>query len=96
MAIIEVVETYCQLAVGQMDVYLSGVANRQDKVMKVLTITASMFFPLTLLAGIYGVNIENTPELHSTRGYPLLLAITVVVGAGMAVDFKGNGWLGNK
>ena len=92
--IIDVVETYRELAGGLMDVYLSSVANRQNEVMKVLTIMASIFIPLTFMAGVYGMNFENMPELHSTWGYPLLLATMLVVGGGMTLYFRRKGWLG--
>ena len=88
MAIIEVVEAHREPAGGLMDVYRSSSANRQNEVMKMLTIIASIFIPLTLLVGIYGVKFENAPGLRSTRGYPLLIAIMVVVGVGMTVYFK--------
>ncbi|UCF33432.1 MAG: magnesium/cobalt transporter CorA [Phycisphaerales bacterium] len=92
--IMDVVETYRELAGGLMDVYLSSVGNRQNEVMKVLTIMASIFIPLTFLAGIYGMNFENMPELHATWGYPMLLATMVVVAAGMVVYFWHKGWIG--
>jgi magnesium transporter len=93
--IIDVVETYRELAGGLMDVYLSSIANRQNEVMKVLTIMASIFIPLTFMAGIYGMNFENMPELHSKWAYPILLVVMVVVAAGMIVYFRRKGWLGS-
>ena len=77
-----------------MDVYLSSVGNRQNEVMKVLTIMASIFIPLTFMAGIYGMNFENMPELHSKWAYPMLLAAMVVVAVGMVLYFRRKGWLG--
>jgi magnesium transporter len=94
--IMDGVETYRELAGGLMDVYLSGVGNRQNEVMKVLTIMASIFIPLTFMAGIYGMNFENMPELHSAWGYPFLLAAMVVVAVGMTVFFRRKGWLGGQ
>ena len=73
-----------------------ALGNRQNDAMRVLTVMASIFMPLTLLAGVYGMNSESTPESCSTWMYPMLLAIMVVVGAGMTVDFKRKGWLGGK
>ena len=92
--IMDGIETYRELAGGLMDVYLSCVGNRQNEVMKVLTIMASIFIPLTFMAGIYGMNFEDMPELHMRWGYPLLLAAMVVVAIGMVVYFRRKGWLG--
>jgi magnesium transporter len=92
--IMDGIETYRELAGGLMDVYLSSVGNRQNEVMKVLTIMASIFIPLTFMAGIYGMNFENMPELHSVWGYPFLLAAMVIVAVGMIVYFRRKGWLG--
>ena len=94
--IMDAIETYRELAGGLMDVYLSSVGNRQNEVMKVLTIMASIFIPLTFMAGVYGMNFENMPELHSAWGYPLLLAGMAVVAVGMIVYFRRRGWLGGQ
>jgi magnesium transporter len=92
--LMDVVETYRELAGGLMDVYLSSIGNRQNEVMKVLTIMASIFIPLTFMAGIYGMNFENMPELHVVWGYPMLLAAMLVVAIGMVLYFRRKGWLG--
>ena len=92
--IMDAVETYRELAGGLMDVYLSSIGNRQNEVMKVLTIMASIFIPLTFMAGIYGMNFQNMPELQSAWGYPFLLAAMVVVAAGMIWFFRRKGWIG--
>jgi magnesium transporter len=57
---------------------------------------ASIFIPLTFMAGIYGMNFENMPELHSAWGYPFLLVAMVAVAAGMTWYFRRRGWLGGK
>lgn len=93
--IIDVVETYRELAGGLMDVYLSSIGNRQNEVMKVLTIMASIFIPLTFMAGVYGMNFENMPELHNRWAYPVLLAMMLVVAAGMVIYFRRRGWIGS-
>ncbi|GJM25580.1 MAG: magnesium transport protein CorA [Phycisphaerae bacterium] len=90
------VETYRELAGGLMDVYLSCVGNRQNEVMKVLTIMATIFIPLTFLAGIYGMNFENMPELKTPWAYPLLLGSMLVIAIGMLVFFRRKGWLGGR
>lgn len=94
--IMDAVETYRELAGGLMDMYLSSVGNRQNEVMKVLTIMASIFIPLTFMAGIYGMNFEHMPELHMAWGYPVLMAAMVAVAAGMLWYFHRKGWLGGR
>ncbi|MHC5111010.1 MAG: magnesium/cobalt transporter CorA [Planctomycetota bacterium] len=94
--IMDAIETYRELAGGLMDLYLSSVGNRQNEVMKVLTIMASIFIPLTFMAGIYGMNFENMPELRTAWGYPLLLAGMAAVAAGMVVYFRRKRWLGGQ
>ncbi|MFH1418351.1 MAG: magnesium/cobalt transporter CorA [Planctomycetota bacterium] len=94
--IMDGVETYRELAGGLMDVYLSSVGNRQNEVMKVLTIMASIFIPLTFMAGVYGMNFDNMPELRTPWAYPFLLAGMVVVAIGMILYFRRKGWLGGQ
>ena len=64
-----------------------------NEVMKVLTIMASIFIPLTFLAGIYGMNFQNMPELGWPLAYPTLLAVMGVLGVGLLLFFKRKGWL---
>ena len=95
--IMDAIETYRELAGGLMDIYLSSVGNRQNEVMKVLTIMASIFIPLTFMAGIYGMNFQNMPELESQLGATrLLLAAMITVAGGMIVYFRRKGWLGGR
>ncbi|HUU96435.1 MAG TPA: magnesium/cobalt transporter CorA [Phycisphaerae bacterium] len=94
--IMDVVETYRELAGGLMDVYLSSVGNRQNEVMKVLTIMASIFIPLTFMAGVYGMNFENMPELHAAWGYPMLLAAMIAVAVALLIYFRHKGWFGTR
>ena len=94
--IMDAIETFRELAGGLMDVYLSSVGNRQNEVMKVLTIMASIFIPLTFMAGIYGMNFENMPELRAAWGYPLLLTSMAAVAIGMIVYFRRKRWLGGR
>ena len=93
--IMDAVETYRELTGGLMDVYLSSIGNRQNEVMKVLTIMASIFIPLTFMAGIYGMNFQNMPELQTRWGYPFLLAAMVAVAAAMVWYFWRKGWIGS-
>jgi magnesium transporter len=92
--LVDSIETYRDLASGLMNTYLSIVSNRTNEVMKVLTIMASIFIPLTFLAGIYGMNFEVMPELQWRWGYPVALAIMLLVGVGLLAFFRRKGWLG--
>jgi magnesium transporter len=67
---------------------------RTNEVMKVLTIMASIFIPLTFMAGLYGMNFEYLPELHYRWAYPALLGVMAAVVIGMLVYFRRRGWLG--
>jgi len=78
---------------GMLDIYLSGVSNRMNEVMKVLTIIATIFIPLTFLAGIYGMNFEHMPELGWTSAYPLLLIAMATIGIIMVIYFKHRRWI---
>ncbi|HNO78070.1 MAG TPA: magnesium/cobalt transporter CorA [Phycisphaerae bacterium] len=90
------VETYRELAGGLMDVYLSSVGNRQNEVMKVLTIMATIFIPLTFLAGIYGMNFDVMPELRFAWAYPALLGVMATIAICMLFFFRRKGWLGER
>jgi magnesium transporter len=91
--IIDVVETYRELSGGLMDLYLSSVANRQNDIMRVLTVIATIFMPLTFMAGVYGMNFEHMPELKSVWGYPALWAVMATTAGAMLVYFGRKGWL---
>ena len=86
-------ETLREVVSGLMDLYLSSVSNRMNEVMKVLTIMASIFIPLTFLAGIYGMNFEVMPELGIPWAYPALLGIMGAMAIGLLLFFKKKGWL---
>ena len=76
-----------------LNTYLSSVANRQNEVMKTLAVVAAIFMPLTLLAGIYGMNFENMPELRSSSGYFILLGIMATVATTLVLLFRRKRWL---
>jgi len=73
--------------------YLSSVSNRMNEVMKVLTLIATIFIPLTFIAGIYGMNFANMPELQWRYGYFIILIVMAVIGISLAVYFKRKSWL---
>jgi len=91
--VIDTVETYREMVAGLVDMYLSFVSNRMNQVMKVLTIIATLFIPLTFIAGIYGMNFEYMPELKWPWAYPVLWLIMLVLAGGMLVCFKKRRWL---
>lgn len=89
----ETVEVLRDVVSSGIDLYLSNVGYRTNEVMKVLTIMASIFIPLTFLAGLYGMNFEYMPELHLRWAYPTLLVLMVALGLGMVSFFRKKGWL---
>jgi len=89
----EVTEMYREMVTSLMNVYLSSVANRTNEVMKVLTIVATIFIPLTFLAGIYGMNFEHMPELHSKWAYPTIWLTMIIVAGTMLLFFYRKGWI---
>lgn len=99
--VLDMVESYRDMASGLMDFYLSSVSNRMNEVMKVLTIIATIFIPLTFIAGIYGMNFDpsaspwNMPELGWRYGYPAFWGLMVLLGMVMVLFFRKLGWLGS-
>lgn len=92
MQILDAMETYREMLSGLMELYLSIVSNKMNSQMKVLSLVATIFIPLTFIAGIYGMNFENMPELHSHIGYPAVLGLMVAVAVGMVFFFKKRDW----
>ena len=78
---------------GTMEAYLSVVANRTNEIMKVLTIFSAIMLPLTLIAGIYGMNFEHMPELHWLHGYPFALSLMIGIAILMGFYFWWKGWI---
>jgi magnesium transporter len=91
--VIDNVETFREMIAGILDIYLSSVSNRLNSVMKVLTIIATIFMPLTFLAGIYGMNFKYMPELQWRWGYPFIWCIMIGIGIFMLIYFKKKKWL---
>ena len=91
--VIEVTETYRDLASGLLDTYMSMVSHHMNEVMKVLTIIATIFIPLTFIAGIYGMNFEVMPELHWKWGYFTVWGFMIVVFVGMLFYFRRKKWI---
>jgi len=91
--VIDSIETFRDVLSGMLDIYLSSVSNRMNEVMKVLTIIATIFIPLTLIAGIYGMNFRFMPELEMRMGYPIVLLIMLCIGVLMILYFRKKRWL---
>ncbi|MDD5070843.1 MAG: magnesium/cobalt transporter CorA [Candidatus Omnitrophica bacterium] len=91
--VVETIETYRDMVSGMLDIYLSSLSNRMNEIMKVLTIFAAIFIPLTFMAGIYGMNFDFMPELHWKGGYFYLLGLMAVVGFGLFFYFKRKKWI---
>jgi magnesium transporter len=97
--VIDTVETFRDMVSGLHDLHLSNVSNRMNEVMKVLTIIATVFIPLSFLAGVYGMNFDtsvspfNLPELGMRYGYPMFWIIALLVGGGLVWFFRRRGWI---
>jgi magnesium transporter len=91
--VIDTIESYRDMLSGMTDLYLSSVSNRMNSVMKVLTIIATIFIPLTFIAGIYGMNFEYMPELEWRYGYFGVWIVMIAVFVGMIAYFKKKDWL---
>ena len=91
--VIDTVESFRDMVSGMLDIYLSSISNRMNAVMKVLTIIATIFIPLTFIAGVYGMNFKFMPELGWKWGYFIVLIIMAAVAAVMLIYFKRKKWL---
>jgi magnesium transporter len=91
--VMDTIEVYREMLSGMLDIYLSSVSNKLNAVMKVLTIIATIFMPLTFIAGIYGMNFKYMPELEWRWGYPAVWLIVVIIGISMSVYFRKKKWL---
>jgi len=91
--VVDVVETYRDTISGMLDIYLSSVSNRMNEVMKVLTVIATTFMPLTFLVGVYGMNFRHMPELDWPWAYPVLWTVMIGVAIGMLAYFRRRQWL---
>jgi magnesium transporter len=91
--VIDTIESFRDIIGGMMDLYLSTVSNKMNEVMKVLTIMATIFIPLTFVAGIYGMNFKFMPELEWKWSYPVLWGLLIVIFLSMLLYFKRKRWL---
>ncbi|PKP57525.1 magnesium and cobalt transport protein CorA [Candidatus Atribacteria bacterium HGW-Atribacteria-1] len=90
--VMDTVETLRDIISGILDIYLSSINTRMNEIMKILTIIATIFIPLTFITGIYGMNFQYMPEIKWFWGYPAVLSIMVAIGIGMLIYFKRKKW----
>lgn len=88
----ESVELYREMIWSLMDMHMTIISNKMNEVMKVLTVIATIFIPLTFLAGVYGMNFDNIPELHYENGYYMLWAVMAIIFIIMLLYFKRKKW----
>ncbi|MHC4503323.1 MAG: magnesium/cobalt transporter CorA [Planctomycetota bacterium] len=93
MRLVDHIETNRERLAGMLDIYLSSVSNRMNAVMKVLTIIATIFIPLSFFAGVYGMNFRNMPEYGWKYGYAAFWAVMLAIVIGMMVFFKRRKWI---
>lgn len=93
--VMDMVETYRELASGLMDVYLSSVSNKMNEIMKFLTVMSSIFIPLTFIAGVYGMNFEYMPELKMRWGYFACWGVMLAIAFALCFFFWRRGWFKN-
>jgi magnesium transporter len=91
--IMETIESQRDLLAGLLDLYMTGISNRMNEIMKVLTIIATMFIPITFIAGVYGMNFKYMPELEWPWGYGLIWGVMVAMVIVMVIFFKKKKWL---
>ena len=93
LRISETNELQRDMVYGLLDMYRTQMSNHMNEIMKVLTVFASIFIPLTFLAGIYGMNFEHMPELKWRYAYPALWVVFIVVSVGLLYFFRKKKWL---
>jgi len=94
ITLLDIVETYRDIAAGLHDLYLSAMSNRLNEVIKVLTIISTIFIPLSFIASVYGMNFDHMPELHWRVGYFLALGLMAAVAGVLLTYFWRKGWIG--
>lgn len=91
--ILDIIETYREMANNLMDLHMTTISNRMNEIMKVLTIIATIFIPLTFIAGIYGMNFEYMPELTVWWAYPVIWGVMLTIAGGLLVYFRRKDWI---
>ena len=96
MRISDLAENYRDLIGGLFEIHFAVIGNKTNDIMKTLAIVSAIILPLTLIAGIYGMNFENMPELHSRYGYAATLAVMIVITILLLIYFWRRGWLSRR
>ena len=91
--IMDIIETYREMAAALTDAYMSSISNRMNEIMKVLTVISTIFIPLTFLAGVYGMNFHHFPELEQTWAYPAFWIVCTTLASVMFIVFRRRQWL---
>jgi magnesium transporter len=91
--VIDTIEIFNDMLSGLLDLYISSISNKINQIMKVLTIIATIFIPLTFIAGVYGMNFKYMPELDWRYGYPMVLLVMFIIGVGIMIYARKKGWL---
>jgi magnesium transporter len=91
--VMDTIESFRDILAGLLDIYLSTISNKMNEVMKVLTIIATLFIPITFVAGVYGMNFKNMPELDWRFGYLVTWMVMIIVAVIMLLFFKKKRWL---
>ena len=91
--VIDSIDTFRDMISGTLDVYLSSVSNKMNEVMKVLTIIATIFIPITFIAGVFGMNFKYMPELEWRWAYPIVWLVMLAIGIAMLIGFRRRKWL---
>lgn len=90
---IDTIEGFRDIVSGMLDIYISHINLKMNEVMKMLTVVATVFVPLTFIASIYGMNFDNMPELHYEWGYPIVLCVMLAIALFMLVHFRRKKWI---
>jgi magnesium transporter len=93
--LLDIIETYRELASSLMEIYLSSMSNKMNEVMKFLTVISTIFIPLTFVAGVYGMNFKYMPELEWKWGYFMCWTVMIAIAGGLVVYFWRRGWFKN-
>lgn len=91
--LLDILESEREVCSGLTDLYMSGISNRMNEIMKVLTIMATLFIPITFVAGVYGMNFEHIPELRWAWSYPVFWCVCLAVVSGLLWFFRRRGWI---
>ena len=91
--VIDTLETFRDMVSGMIDIYLSGLSYKMNEIMKVLTLIATIFIPLTFVVGLYGMNFRNMPEIEWEYGYYSVLVVMVIMVIGMLTYFRKKKWI---